>query len=112
MGDPERRGGERSEAPRSGGSSTVEALSTGGLVRYFVLFVMRVNTRTVEIAGITSQPTEAWMTQVARNWTDSKDGFLRDVRHLIMDRDPLFTTAFRRMLRESSVKTLRLAARP
>ena len=90
---------------------TVEALTPGGLVRYFVLFVMRVKTRSVEIAGITSQPTEAWMKQVARNWTDTKAGFLRDVRHLIMDRDPLFTIAFRRMLRESGVDTVRLPAR-
>jgi len=31
----------------------------GGLVRYFVLFVMRLKTRMVEIAGITCQPNEA-----------------------------------------------------
>ena len=40
---------------------TVEVLTIGGLVRYFVFFVMRLKTRTVEIAGITRQPTEAWM---------------------------------------------------
>ena len=32
MGDTERSGGERSEAPRSGGSSTVERVSSGSLL--------------------------------------------------------------------------------
>jgi hypothetical protein len=80
----------------------------GGLTRYFVLFAMRLKTRRVEIAGITSQPTEAWMKQVARNWTE---GFLRYVRYLIVDRDPLYTSALRGMLLEVSVKTLRRPAR-
>jgi transposase InsO family protein len=90
---------------------TVEVLTMGGLVRYFVFFVMRLKTRTVEIAGITCQPNETWMTQVARKLTDAQDGFLRGVRSLILDRDPLYTTAFRRMLRDSGVKPLLLPAR-
>jgi transposase InsO family protein len=64
----------------------------------------------VEIAGITRQPHEAWMTQVARNLTDARDGFLRGVQYLILDRDPLYTTAFRRLLRDSGVKPLVLPA--
>jgi len=82
---------------------TVEVLTIRGLVRYFVFFVMRLKTRTVALAGITCQPTEAWMTQTARTLTDAQDGFLRGVRSLILDRDPLYTTAFRRMLRDSGV---------
>ena len=57
---------------------------------------MKLKTRTVEIAGITCQPDENWMTQVARNLTDAGDGFLRGVQYLILDRDPLYTAAFRR----------------
>ena len=83
----------------------------GGLVRYFVFFVMRLKTRTVEIAGITCQPSEAWMKEAARKLTDAQDGFLRSVRYLILDRDPLYTTAFRRMLRDSGVRPLLLPAR-
>ncbi|MEO6212087.1 MAG: hypothetical protein ABIP65_00540, partial [Vicinamibacterales bacterium] len=60
----------------------MEVLTLGGLVRYVVLFVMKLKTRTVEIAGITSQPHEAWMTQVARNLTDARDGFLRGVHYV------------------------------
>ena len=61
--------------------------------------------------GSPGRPTEAWIKQVARNSTDTDDGFLRDVRYRILDRDPLYTRAFRSLLRESGVKTLRLPAR-
>ncbi len=50
-------------------SFTVEVLTLGGLVRYVVFFVMKLKTRAVEIAGITCQPNEIWMTQLARNLT-------------------------------------------
>ena len=82
-----------------------------GLVRYVVLFVMKLKTRTVEIAGITRQPDANWMTQVARNLTDAEDGFLRSVHYLILDRDPLYTIAFRDRLRASGVTPLLLPAR-
>jgi putative transposase len=58
---------------------TVEVLTMGGLVRYVIFFVMKLKTRMVEVAGITRQPDEAWMTQVALNLTDTHDGFLRGV---------------------------------
>jgi predicted nucleotidyltransferase len=75
-------------------SFTVEVLTFGGLVRYVVFFVMKLRTRAVEIAGITCQPDEVWMTQLARNLTDAGDGFLRGVQYLILDRDPLYSAAF------------------
>ena len=90
---------------------TVEVLTMSGLVRYIVLFVMKLKTRTVEIAGITSQPDGNWMTQVARNLTDGHDGFLRGANYLILDRDPLYTDSFQDLLRDRGVKPLRLPAR-
>ena len=68
---------------------TVEVLTRVGLVRYFVLLVIDLKSRRVEIAGIVQQPHEAWMKQVARNLTDATDGFLRGRRWLIHDRDPV-----------------------
>ena len=90
---------------------TVEVLTIAGLVRYVVFFVMKLKTRTVEIAGITSQPDGTWMTQVARNLTDADDGFLCGMEYLILDRDPLYTAAFRDLLRDSGVTPLLLPAR-
>ena len=89
---------------------TLEVLTLGGPVRYVVFFVMKLKTRTVEIAGLTCQPDEAWMTQLARNLTDARDGLLRGVRYIIVDRDPLYTTAFRRLLPDSGAKPLLLPA--
>ena len=50
------------------------------------------------------------MKQIARNLTDAEDGFLNGVRYLIHDRDPLFTDAFRELLKLSGVKTVKLPA--
>jgi transposase InsO family protein len=42
---------------------------------------------------------------------DVVDGFLLNKRHLIMDRDPLFTHAFRTILATAGIKSVRLPAR-
>jgi len=74
---------------------TVEVLTWTGPVRSFVLFVIDLDTRRVQIAGIVRQPDGGWMKQVARNRTDGADKFLNPKRHMIHDRDPLFTDEFR-----------------
>jgi transposase InsO family protein len=90
---------------------SVEVITRSGLVRYFVLFVIDLETRRVEIAGILPQPNGDWMIQTARNLTDCQDGFLRDARYLIHDRDPLYTRSFRKILKYSGVDTAKLPAR-
>ncbi len=90
---------------------SVEVLTPRGLVRYFVLFIIDLETRRVEIAGIAQQPDGEWMKQIARNLTDVDDGFLNGAHYLIHDRDPLFTEAFRGVLGSSGVQTLKLPAR-
>jgi transposase InsO family protein len=90
---------------------SVEVLTRVGLVRYFVLFVIDLKTRRVEVAGIVPQPDGDWMKQIARNLTDCDSGFLNGVRYLIHDRDPLFTERFREILKPSGVKTVKLPAR-
>ena len=51
------------------------------------------------------------MEQMARNLTDVFDGFLRNARHLIHDRDPLYTRAFTEILKSSGVQPIRLPPR-
>lgn len=72
---------------------------------------MELSTRKVEIAGITSNPDGDWMQRIGRHLTDGWDGFLLGKRFLIMDRDPLYTAAFRRLLRDSGVKPVPLPSR-
>ncbi len=47
----------------------------------------------------------------ARNLTDTVDGFLRGARHLIHDRDPLYTCAFLEILQSSGVRPIKLPPR-
>jgi putative transposase len=82
-----------------------------GLVRYFVSFVIDIKARQVHVAGIAHQVYGAWVEQIARNLTDPVDGFLKDMRCLIHDRDPVFTKRFADILASTGVKTLKLPSR-
>jgi putative transposase len=55
---------------------TVEVLTWRGLVTYYVLFFLHLETRRVTLGGITRHPTETWMEQVARNAIDEASGHL------------------------------------
>ena len=82
-----------------------------GLVTYYVLFVMHVATRRVHIAGLTPYPDEPWITQVARNLTMAKEGFVVGQRYLIHDRDNKFGRAFDGTLEDGGVTPVRLPPR-
>lgn len=51
------------------------------------------------------------MPLIARNLTDGLDGFLKDCHLLMHDRDPLFTCQFRKILKDTGVKCVRLPKR-
>ena len=75
---------------------TVEVWTKGGLVTFYVLFVIELATRRVEVAGITTSPDESWMRTMACNLTNCEDGFLNGQRYLIHDRGTKFCTRFLR----------------
>lgn len=70
--------------------TSTEVWTMYGLVTMFVLVVMELKTRRIEIAGVTASPDSVWVQQMVRNLTDSQDGFLRNSSHLLMDRDTKF----------------------
>jgi len=90
---------------------TVEVWAPRGLVTFYVLFVIELATRRVDIAGITSSPAEPWMMQIGRNLTDPLDGSLADKQFLILDRDSKFSAAFRNLLQDAGVEVVRLPYR-
>jgi transposase InsO family protein len=90
---------------------TVEVATWHGLMTYYVLLVMELSTRRVEIAGITPHPHAAFMQQCARQLTDHFDGFLLGKRYLIHDRDSKFTDAFNQYLKDSGVEPVVLSPR-
>ncbi len=91
--------------------TTVDVWSKKGLGTYYVMFAMELSTRRVNLVGLTTQPNEAWMKQVARNLTDCVDGFLLDKRYVIMDRDSKFSTAFRSLIEGEDRKVKRIPVR-
>ena len=90
---------------------SVEVLTLRGLVTCYVLFFIQLESRKVEVAGITPHPNERWMKQIARNVTMDEWGFLENCSYLIHDRDTRFCESFRDIMGSCDVKTLPLPAR-
>jgi hypothetical protein len=90
---------------------TAEVLTLRGLVTYYVLFFIHLESRRVNIAGITVHPDEPWMKQIARNATMEGCGVLRDCRYLLHDRDTKFTRSFLAIIASGRIKPLALPAR-
>ena len=51
------------------------------------------------------------MAQIARNLTDSVDGFFQGKHYLIHDRDPLYTRDFLKLLADAGIESVRLPSR-
>jgi len=90
---------------------SVEVFTLKGLITYYLLFFIDIASRKVHVAGITPHPDNAWMTQIARNVTDTHDGYLRDTRYLIMDRDTKYSDAFRGIITRAGTDAVRLPPR-
>jgi transposase InsO family protein len=80
---------------------TVETLS---LRRFYVLFFIELASRRVHLAGCTTNPTGAWVTQQARNL--SFTGLFERMRFLIHDRDSKFTASFDEIFRSEGIKVI------
>jgi putative transposase len=80
---------------------TVETIS---LRRFYVLFFIELKSRRVHLAGCTTNPSGAWVTQQARNLSFT-DLFER-VRFLIHDRDSKFSGAFDEIFRSEGIKVI------
>jgi transposase InsO family protein len=87
--------------------TTIEVWTRGGLVTFYILVVMRLSTRRIEIAGVTPNPDGAWVQQAGRNLTDCYDGFLRDTKYLLLDRDTKFLP-LRAVLKSTDTKEVLL----
>ncbi len=57
---------------------------------YNVKDFIKLGSREIHIAGITPNPNESWMKQIARNVTMAEWGFLSGCEYLIHDRIPSF----------------------
>ena len=80
---------------------TVETIS---LRRFYVLFFIALASRRVHLAGCTTNPTGAWLTQQARNL--SFTGIFERIRFLIHDRDSKFSGAFDEVFRSEGITVI------
>jgi hypothetical protein len=62
---------------------TVEVLTLKGLITYYVLFFIHLESRRICLAGVTRHPDQEWMEQMARNVTMEDSGFLIHRRYLL-----------------------------
>ena len=90
---------------------SAEVWTMNGLVTYYVLFFIHVESRQVHIAGMTPHPNEQWMMQIARNETMDKWGFLKPGQYLIHDRDGKYCSAFLRIIDDAGIERLPLPPR-
>jgi hypothetical protein len=90
---------------------TVELLTWRGLVTYYVLFFIHLETRCVCLAGMTRHPDQGWMQQMARNANGESWCFLDQRRYALHDRDAKFCSLFRATLRAGGIQPIRLPAR-
>jgi putative transposase len=90
---------------------SVEVFTIKGLITQYILFFIDIASRSIHVAGITPHPDNSWMTQIARNITAVSDGFLRDKRYLLLDRDTKYSDAFRGILVREGIEVIRLPPR-
>jgi putative transposase len=80
----------------------------GGLVTFYILFFIKLDTREIYLAGVTAHPGEEWMKQMARNLTMEEWGILQPGEYLMHDGDKKLCTAFKQLLDDAGVKRVPL----
>jgi putative transposase len=90
---------------------TVEVVTLKGLVTYYVLFFIHLESHEVCLAGMTPHPHEACMKKVAWTVTLEGWGFLGNCRYPLHDRDGKFCLSFDEIIESGNVTAIRLPAR-
>jgi transposase InsO family protein len=81
------------------------------LRRLYVLVFIELDTRRVHLAGVTSHPTAAWVTQQARNLAIKMGDALAERKFLLHDRDALFAGSFDTVFRSEGLRVIRTPVR-
>jgi transposase InsO family protein len=81
------------------------------LRRYYVLFVIEVQSRIVHVLGVTANPDGPWATQVARNFVAELEEHGQRFRSLLRDRDTKFTASFDAVMASAGIKAVRTPVR-
>jgi putative transposase len=76
------------------------------LRRYCVLFVIEVQSRIMNLLGVTANPSSAWVTQVARNFAVTLEDSGRRFRSLVRDRGTKFVASYDEVFTSAGTETI------
>ena len=82
-------------------------LDTVLLRRYYVLFVVEVQSRVVHLLGVAANPDNYWAAQVARNFVATVEELGCQFSFLVRDRDAKFTTTFDAIMSSVGIAAVR-----
>jgi hypothetical protein len=83
---------------------TTDVWTVRGLVTYYTVFVIELQSRRVQLLGCTPHPDEAFVVQAMRHLTNDVDGVLRMDDILICDRDRKWSAGVERFLATAGVR--------
>jgi putative transposase len=110
---PRRTGPTWSEFLRAQGGGALACdfftVETVLLKTLYVLFFIELSTRRVRVAGTTSRPDSAWVTQQARNLSITQE--LEDKHILLRDRDAKFSGTFDEVFRTEGLRIVKTPVR-
>jgi transposase len=86
-------------------------VDTVTLKRLYVLVFIEHGTRLLHLAGVTANPTGAWVAQQARNLAMELDLRMDALRFLLRDRDTKFIAAFDEVFRAGGVRVIKTPPR-
>jgi putative transposase len=86
-------------------------VETAWLKTLYILFFIELGSRRVHLAGCTANPTSAWVTQQARQFSWKLEDRTVPARFLIHDRDTKFPAAFDTVLTSENVTIIRTPVR-
>jgi putative transposase len=81
------------------------------LRRLYVLFVIELASRRVQVLGVTATPTGAWVAQHARNLLMDLADHMGQVKFLVRDRDAKFTDTLDAIFASEGIRILRAPVR-
>jgi transposase InsO family protein len=79
--------------------------------RYYVLFVIEAERRVVHLLGVTTNPNNPWVTQVARTFAAGLEDGDRRFRFLVRDRDTKFTSSFDTVFASIGIEAIKTPVR-
>jgi transposase InsO family protein len=81
------------------------------LRRYYVLFVIEVERRVVHLLGVTANPDNTWVTQVARTFATELEEAGSRFRFLVRDRDAKFTVSVDTVMASIGIEAIKTPVR-